>query len=396
MEEKTASASASPASRAAGRSRLKFVGIALLAALPLALFWSTNRKLEKQYLQPKTLVPKSGNTVDTAAFSPDGKLIATGAAGNVEVWEVRAGRRLFELKAPASRDSVMALAFGPDSETLAVAYYSAEVRVCDAATGQKRRSFRMGRQNPARRGCAFSPGGRFLVESRARSERFRDAAGGVLNIYDVAAGRLQQRLPSPVYAWSKAGPHLEIEGPSFSRDGKRVACFDETVILLGDIAQPASNGKRGALRLFAGTQESIHFEQLAFLDGQTLAEASQVYVYANGSLRSSIKRVNGESVVIGRWEGRVALWDVPTKRLRRVLRQGMPALTSLACSPDGKTLAVGGRRGEVQLWDTRTGRLRRALTRLSGTAQVFEFSPDGRLLAFAGPDGALRLSSVEK
>ncbi len=381
-------------SRALGSRRLKIAFAVLLVTAPLALFWSVNRRLEQQYLQPKTLAMKSRNTVNTAAFSPDGKLIAASAAQNVEIWEVRAGRRLFELRGPHSSDSVMALAFGPGGKTLAAAYNSAEVRVWNAATGEPLRSFRMGRQNPARRGCAFSTDGRFLVESRARSERFRDPAGGVLNIYDVAAGRLRQRLPSPVYASTGAGPHLEIEGPVFSRDGRRVACFDETIILTGDRTQATC--KRAALQFFATNDETIQHEQLAFLDAKTLVEASQVYVYANGNLQSSIKRVNGESVVIGRWEGRVALWDVATKRLRSVLRKGMPAMKSLACSPDGKTIAIGSRNGEVQLWDARTGRKLRVLHKFSGQAQVFTFSPDGRVLALAGPRGALQLLPVEK
>ncbi len=79
---------------------------------------------------------------------------------------------------------------------------------------------------------------------------------------------------------------------------------------------------------------------------------------------------------------------------------------SLTFSPDVSTLAVAvtrgkvsglgallARPGEVHLWDLPTGRRRRVLKQSSGVHAV-AFSGDGRTVATGGIDGSLKLWEV--
>ncbi|MBB5083578.1 WD40 repeat domain-containing protein [Nonomuraea endophytica] len=76
--------------------------------------------------------------VDALAFSPDGRLLATGnKAGRVTVRDSGLTRRLGELSGPSPpspRQGVTALAFSPDSRTLAVATGTGQVHLWDTAS----------------------------------------------------------------------------------------------------------------------------------------------------------------------------------------------------------------------------------------------------------------------
>jgi WD40 repeat protein len=93
-------------------------------------------------------------------------------------------------------------------------------------------------------------------------------------------------------------------------------------------------------------------------------------------------------------DGRVRIWDVPTRRERATLFVRPAArLKAVAVSPDGSWLAIGGADGRVRIWDVATGRDRR-LTRLPGPASAVAISPDGSWLATGGVDGRVRIWDV--
>jgi WD40 repeat protein len=83
---------------------------------------------------PVRAVPHSG-AVQCAAFSTDGRLLALGQGNAVTVADVRDGRTVRSLAAPAGRDAVRAVAFSPDGEVLAAAYRGGTLALWDVGAG---------------------------------------------------------------------------------------------------------------------------------------------------------------------------------------------------------------------------------------------------------------------
>jgi WD40 repeat protein len=105
------------------------------------------------------------------AFSPDGRLLAscTGPAGSTGVvWDIIEGRELFQLKGHTG--SIEAIRFSPDGRRLATVGMDDAVKVWDASTGQELLSIAAGTgsvsgttgvrvRSLTTRGLAFSPDG---------------------------------------------------------------------------------------------------------------------------------------------------------------------------------------------------------------------------------------------
>jgi WD40 repeat protein/serine/threonine protein kinase len=160
--------------------------------------WDTATGAELQVLRGHT------NSLFCAAFSPDGRRLATASYDRtVRVWDVDTGRQLYLL--PAPREAVYALAFSPDGTRLASGGAGAvpAVRLWDLTTG---RELRVLSGHPGQVwGLSFDPDGRRLASA---------GGDGAVKLWDVATGRLLFTLAA----------HLNFgaRGVAFSPDGHRL------------------------------------------------------------------------------------------------------------------------------------------------------------------------------
>ncbi len=278
---------------------------------------------------------------EAVAFSPDGRLVATGAMGDpVRLWEANTGKLVRLLGELEHAPSAFALAFSPDGRALAVGSYNGQVKLWDVTTGSALRAFQGHDHNVL---ClAFTTDGKALASG---------SYDGTVRVTEVATGKEVRKfrvMKEP--AWAVA----------LSPDATLAACGDQadTTVLLWDV----TTGKE-LRRLTRSGSGSI---RLAFsADGRTLAATD-----GGGGLR---------------------LWELATGLERRSVNLPHYA-ESMALAPDGRLLAWAGFEGprqdkfRVSLFDLAVGKPVRSWAGHRSHVAALAFSPDSRLLASVSAD----------
>jgi WD40 repeat protein/tetratricopeptide (TPR) repeat protein len=164
---------------------------------------------------------RPGPDILGVAFSPDGRLLATGCRDyTAHVWDAATGR-------PVGRPlrhsaGVFAVAFSPDGRSVVTGATDKTARVWDALTGEPRTA-------PLRHTCyvqraAFSPDGRWVVTAAG----LPDDPHGETRVWDAATGD-PVAPPLGGNAWS-------VNWATFSPDSRRVVYGSGGVAALWDLA----------------------------------------------------------------------------------------------------------------------------------------------------------------
>jgi parallel beta-helix repeat protein len=190
----------------------------------------------------------SGHTsyVNSVAFSPDGKILASGSYKEIKLWDVATGKELRTLR--GHTDRAFSVAFSPDGKILASGSEDKTIKLWDVATGTEIRTLQG--HTYWVYSVAFSPDGKILASG---------SYDETIKLWDVATGRELRTL---------SGHTSSVESVAFSPDGKILASgsYDET-IKLWDVA----TGKE--IRTLSG--HTGHVLSVAFSpDGKVLASGS--------------------------------------------------------------------------------------------------------------------------
>ncbi len=163
----------------------------------------------------------------------------------------------------------------------------------------------------------------------------------------VAEDSSQWSLPENAIARIGKGQITDME---YSPNGKLLAATSKIGIWLFD----ANSG-----------------EELTLLTGYTNEDF--IGFSGNASHSSSLSfSADGKLLTSPCWDGKVRVWDVPTRKLIATIKGYH---RSALLSPDGKTLAI-----DKNLWDTHTFTEIRSLTEDQTSMRALAFSPDGTTL----------------
>ncbi len=310
--------------------------------------------LRQSLLESRVRVVLRGHTdkVASAAFSPDGTLLATaGADGTARIWEAATGRELASLAehhVPASDDTLT-------SELSSV---------------------------------AFSPDGRFLVTT------VKDNAHNAACIWELATKRL---------AVAPLKHPDELRSASFSADGKRVITASSAFIQIWDSATGESLGK------WNGLTEAL-FSAAFSADGKWLITAGEdgkariwdaathrlktELVGHQGYVWSAAFSSDGKWAVTGGDDRTARVWEAGTGRLLAELRGHTGRVNTAVFSANGHFVVTASDDDTALLWETATWSNIARLRGHTGKVSSAAFSPDGRLVVTASQDNTARLWDI--
>jgi DNA-binding beta-propeller fold protein YncE len=290
--------------------------------------------------------------VHSVAFSPDGKILASGSSDRtVRLWDMATGHTMTTLTEDLW--GVHSVAFSPDGKTLATGDQFGTVQLWDVATHRYIRPGLHG--NNRNMSIAFSPDGKTLATGGGTAY----AGEEVVRFWDVATHQ-------QTGGWLTG--HTGGMSVAFSPDGKTLAT--------------AGGPGDGTVRFWdVAARRQIAQSLTARPDGAHPEGTFSVAFNPDGTLLASG----------GGGYGKVRLWSLAFNRVT-ILDHLAGKIYSVAFSADGRTLASGGVPGDgmVRLWNVTLGRV---TTTLGPTAKVesLAFSPDGNTLAGGISDGTVRL-----
>jgi WD40 repeat protein len=290
------------------------------------------------------------------------------------------------------RDQVSGLAFSPDGKILASGDYQGFAKLWDVATGSERATLIGGRSGWGP--LAFSPDGKVLAFSGGQS------SDATVTVWEVATGRKLTTLQG-----SGMVPCL-----AFSVDGNTLASGDvASTVQLWDVA---TWQRRSILRGHRGRVRSVAFSPdgktlASGSDGYTCNDENEAVTilwdlstepprpqYQLPGAFSVAFSPDGRTLARG-WNHRVHLYDVETGKERASFRGHVNTIHSVVFSPDGKTLASTGSDRAVRLWEVASGQQRACLVHRVDVLAV-AFSPDGRTLASGDANNLVQVWDAER
>ena len=350
--------------------------------------------------------------VNSVAFSPDGKILASGSADKtIGLWSATAEKQMGLRSSTTGNVDKTINPWNVRKNGLITRGMS--VTSSDGNVSNTKHLKTLVGHRYTVHSVAFSPDGKTLASG---------SEDNTIILWDTTTGEHTRTLASPT------GPFVEptdtlvghtdtVYSVAFSPDGRTLASGseDSTVILwdtttgehIKTLARPTGPfvGPTAPLAGHTDTVYSVAFSP----DGQVLASGSAdntiiLWDAATGQYKQTLtghKRAvysiafspDGQVLASGSWDKTIILWDTTTWKYIHILTGHEKVVYSVAFSPDRKILASGSADKAIILWDATIGRHIETFTRHRKAIYGVAFSPDGQTLVSGSADKRIRFET---
>ena len=245
----------------------------------------------------------SHGEIDSAVFSPDGQILASGSKeGTIRLWNVDTGK--LKSRLTGHTGFIKCLSFSPNGKILASGCEDETIRLWNADTGKQKQNLPLPEQMNSISCLSFNRDGSTLVSGHT---------DGKIHLWDIATGNNKQ---------SFLGHTDEISSVLFSSEGSTIASasWDGTVRLWD-----TGTGKQK--HVLTGRKDRFYFwSALIFTsDGTPIA------------IRSDSEKMH--------------LWDLINGQYMKSLIGHTSGIKNFPLSVDGRILATNSADGTVLVWD---------------------------------------------
>lgn len=344
--------------------------ISLLLFLALTLVLVRAKCLHDRAFVPLRAVtvpnpyPRMAQSVGALAFSPNGQTLAeVESLGNLRLLDAETLRQIQTI-AQVADEEVRFVGWSSDGKTLAIGD-SSDLRLWNVAGSPQTRTPREYHSIWTRAEInRYS----MNVASPSLALAANGKTRGQVDVWDTRTNRHLFAFPNK---------KQELSGLTFSFDDKILA----VATILDDDQQIQLHPEIKLYQARTGQEQRVLHWETAQIEGD--ADFSGIVGHTGLAFSPNSKLLASVDYAT------VVLWDVQSGAQVRTLRdegsQSWGGQKRVAFSPDGRLVAAVGWGPEIKIWAVTTGQL---LQKFQGaaTTEALAFSPDGKLLATGGQD----------